>query len=154
MKTPIFLCQCLIRLNTFLFHHLQNYIYIYTRLKWHLNRQKEHILAIQPNNFSISIYDNINFKYLFLMTCKMFSYIFVKLTPHQMHFPLYIYIYNSTVIENFTFKYLNFRNKKENINILSKAKWIRCKDHDFTFNCNQYPIAWQISYLLFNFISS
>ena len=73
---------------------------------------EEHILAIQPNNFSISISDNINFKYFFLMTCKKFSYIFVKLTPHQMHFPLYIYIYNSTVTENFTFKYLNFQKEK------------------------------------------
>ena len=54
---------------------------------------EEHILAIQPNNFSISISDNINFKYFSLMTCKKFGYIFVKLTPHQMHFPLYIYIY-------------------------------------------------------------
>ena len=46
------------------------------------------------------------------MTCKKFGYIFVKLTPHQMHFPLYIYIYNSTVTENFTFKYLNFQKEK------------------------------------------
>lgn len=91
-------------------------------LKVHLQRHnEEHILAIQPNNFSISISDNINFKYFFLMTCKKkfmkfpsrssdffmkseninfknfflmtrkkFGNMFVKLTPHQMHFPLYI----------------------------------------------------------------
>ena len=29
MNTPIFLCQCLIRVHIFSFHHLQNYIYIY-----------------------------------------------------------------------------------------------------------------------------
>lgn len=34
--------------------------------------------------------ENINFKNFFLMTRKKFGNMFVKLTPHQMHFPLYI----------------------------------------------------------------